>query len=274
MTPYLSFEWLKLTKRWMPRVILLLIAALMVLAFWGQGTRAGDQVNLILPRGWLAALIFTSFFAPFFWPVLGGSWAGNEYGWGTIRMVLTRRPYRLLYVLAAMVILMAGLALAMLLVLVVGTLAGIGVAIFTQNSGFVSSAFDGAYVGTLLKTFVAAWYVSSFFLILGYTMATLFRSAAVGIGVGIGSSLAEIILRGIFNRLGGNWREIANHFPVVYTNDFVSRVAHSGLVSGTEMSSISPDAPGAVQSLIAITVYLAALVIVTLVVVRTRDVTA
>src|SRR5947209_18679597 len=94
MTAYLSFEWLKFSKRWMPRIILLLLLALLVFGFWGQGTRVEDQVNLVMPRAWLAALVFSGFFAPFFWPVLGGSWAGNEYGWGTIRTRLTRRLYR------------------------------------------------------------------------------------------------------------------------------------------------------------------------------------
>jgi hypothetical protein len=274
MTAFLSSEWLKLTKRWMPRVILGMIAGLMILAFWGQGTRVSEQVNLLLPRGWLVALLFTSFFAPFFWPVLGGSWAGNEYGWGTIRMVLTRRPYRVRNVLAAQFVLMAGLALAMLCVLIVGTLAGVAVAIFTHNSTFVSGAFDGSYLATLLKTLLAAWYVSSFFLILGFACATIFRSAAVGIGVGIGSSLAEFILRGIFNRLGGIWKDIADHFPVVYTNDFVTRVAHSGLVPGTDLASVNQGAPSAGQSMTAITIYLAVFLIATLVVVRNRDVTA
>src|SRR5258708_2674747 len=120
MIAYMSFEWLKLTKRWMPRIILFLMVCLTVLAFWGQGSRVGNQGDLFLPRGWLAALIYASFFAPFFWPVLGGSWAGNEYGWGTIRMILTRRPYRIQHALGALSILLVAVALALVAMLVVG----------------------------------------------------------------------------------------------------------------------------------------------------------
>ena len=112
MSAYLSFEWLKLSKRWMPRVILALVLALLIIFFWGQSTRLEDRPDLVLPRGWLTAMIFFSFAAPFFWPVLGGSWAGNEYGWGTIRTILTRRPYRMEHVLAALAILLAGLLVA------------------------------------------------------------------------------------------------------------------------------------------------------------------
>src|SRR5450759_2977149 len=61
MSAYLSFEWLKLSKRWMPRVILLMMLALTILVFWGQATRIHGRGNLLLPRGWLAALAFCSF---------------------------------------------------------------------------------------------------------------------------------------------------------------------------------------------------------------------
>ena len=110
MTAYLSFEWLKFQKRWMPRVIVVLLIALTVFAFWGQGTKVDGRANLFMPRGWLAALSFCSFFAPFFWPVLGASWAGNEYGWGTLRAVLTRRPSRIEHFTAALVVLIVGVA--------------------------------------------------------------------------------------------------------------------------------------------------------------------
>ena len=63
MTAYLSFEWLKLTRRWMPRIILLLVATLTVLVFWGQGSRIDRVPDVVLPRGWLAALLFSAFFA-------------------------------------------------------------------------------------------------------------------------------------------------------------------------------------------------------------------
>src|SRR5579859_2924025 len=128
MIAYLSFESLKLQKRWMPRIILGLVIALMVLAFWGQASRVDGRENLFLPRGWLATLTFSSYFAPFFWPVLSGSWGGNEYGWGTIRAMLTRRPNRIEQALSALVVLLAGLAIALLALLVTGTVASLVVA--------------------------------------------------------------------------------------------------------------------------------------------------
>lgn len=274
MTAYLSFEWLKFSRRWMPRVILIMVLGLLAIFFWGQGTRVEDQPNLILPRGWLTALVFGSFFAPFFWPVLGGSWAGNEYGWGTIRMILTRRPYRVQQVFAALAILLIGLALALVAMLAVSSAAGFLVSLFTNNAAFTSSIMDGTFAAALVKAFLSAWYVGAFYLILAYAAATIFRSAAVGIGIGIGSTLAEVVLRGIFVALGGTWKDIANHFPVMYTNDLTRQIVASQMAPGTGFSTIGPDVPGLTESVLAIAIYIAILLGITVAAVRSRDVTA
>jgi ABC-2 type transport system permease protein len=272
MTAYLSFEWLKLSKRWMPRIIALLLMGITVLAFWGQSTRSSARPEIFLPRGWLVALVLCSFFAPFFWPVLGGSWAGNEYGWGTIRTILTRKPTRINHALAALIVLSVGLALALLAVLVTGTLASIVVSLLTGNSLFVSGVFTASWAGILVKGFLAAWYDSLFYLLLAYMAATVARSAAVGIGVGIGATLAEFIVGGIFRALGGIWNDIALQFPVNYTQGLIQQVVHSGLLPGSGVATVDPGTPSASASIIAVTIYGAVFLAITLVTVRTRDI--
>ncbi|MBV9279575.1 MAG: hypothetical protein JOZ41_05800 [Chloroflexi bacterium] len=274
MTAYLSFEWLKLTIRWMPRIIIVLMLGLTVIIFWGQATHGRDQGNLALPRGWLSSLILSSFFAPFFWPVLGGSWAGNEYGWGTIRMVLTRRPYRAQQALAAFLVLLVAVGLALVLVLVTGTAGGLLVSLFTGNDLFTSGALDAGFLGVLVQSFLAAWYVAAFYLLLAYAAATIFRSAAVGIGIGIGATLAQVVVRGIFFELGGTWRTISDHFPILYISALVRRVAAPGFGPGSNMGTIDPSTPGAAESLLAIAILMAVLLAITLVAVQRRDITA
>jgi hypothetical protein len=273
MTAYLSFEWLKLTKRWMPRIIVVLLLGLDVVFFWGQGTRPEDLPNLVLPRAWLITLVVAAFFAPFFWPVLGGSWAGNEYGWGTVRMFLTRRPYRVRHVFATLAILLLGIGAALVAVMLVGTAAGLVVAALTKTSSFPAGVFDATFVLTVLKSFLAAWYVSAFYLILAYAAATIFRSAAVGIGIGIGSTLAEFVMRGIFFELGGTWRDIANHFPVMYTNDLARLVAAPALAPGTGLAQVDPQVPDGLQSILVLGGYIVLLIVITILALR-RDVTA
>ena len=171
MTAYLSFEWLKLSKRWMPRIIIGLLICLTALAFWGTGTRSSDRADLFLPRGWLAALTYCSFFAPFFWPVLGGTWAGNEYGWGTIRAALTRRPNRIEHVFAALAILFVGLAISILAILLAGTVGGLVVSGLTGNATWVGGVWSASFFGMLAKGTLTAWYVSAFFLLVAYAAA-------------------------------------------------------------------------------------------------------
>jgi ABC-2 type transport system permease protein len=274
MTDTLSFEWLKLSKRLMPRIILLMLLGLTSLAFWGQATRVTGLPNLFLPRGWLTALAFCSFFAPFFWPVLGGSWAGNEYGWGTIRSVLTRRPQRITHALSALAILFVGVLIGIIAIVIVATLASIAVSITTGNPAWTSGIFTGAFVATLGKGILTAWYVSSFYLLLAYAAAVVARSPAVGIGFGIGSTLAEVVLSEIFANLGGVWNTIAQHFPFVYSRGMITSVVHSSLVSGTAMARVEPGSPSATASLIAIAIYGGVLLAAMVVALRVRDVTA
>jgi len=272
MNAYLSFEWLKLGKRWMPRVILLLLLALLAVYFWGQGSRAENQVNLFFPRAWLAALFAASFCAPFFWPVLGGSWAGNEYGWGTIRLALTRRPYRIQHVLAALAVLVVGLGLALVAVLIAGSVGGIIVGLATGHSAMISGVWGAGFLATAGKTFLAAWYVSAFYLVLAYAAGVVFRSAPVGIGVGLGSTLAQFAIIPIFRQLGGGWDAVAQHLPIMYAENLVQNVAASGFVRGTSLSVVSPTDPSVTNSVLALSLFMAGLVAAMVVTVRARDV--
>jgi ABC-2 type transport system permease protein len=274
MTDTLSFEWLKLSKRMMPRVILLLLLGLTVIAFWGESTRGPSVGNLLLPRGWLAALAFCSFFGPFFWPVIGGSWAGNEYGWGTIRSVLTRRPQRIAHALSALAVLLIGVLVAILCIVAIATVASVIVASLTGHAAWTAGLFGGQYFGTLVKGILTAWYISSFYLLLAYAAAVIARSAAVGIGFGIGSTLAEVVLRGLFAALGGTWGSIGAHFPFEYSRDMITRVVGTGLVPGTNLSRVEPGTPSAGASLLALAIYAAVLIAAMLIALRVRDVTA
>lgn len=270
----LSFEWFKLTRRLMPRVILLMLLALTVLAFWAQATRIDGRGNLLLPRAWLTALAYCSFFGPFFWPVLGGTWAGNEYGWGTIRSILTRRPSRIMHALVALVVLLISVLVAIVGIVVVATGAAAVVAGWTGNTVFTGGLFTGTFALTMLKGLLTAWYVSGFYLLLAYAAAIVARSAAVGIGFGIGSTLAEVVLREIFASLGGTWETISAHFPFMYSQNMITEVVGSQLVPGSRFARVEPGTPDATQSLIALAIYGAVLVAAFLIAVRVRDVTA
>src|SRR6185437_10916334 len=104
--------------------------------------------------------------------------------------------------------------------------------------------------------------------------AVVSRSAAVGIGIGIGATLAQFVLRGILADLGGVWNDIAGQFPVVYANDMITQVVHGQLIAGTNLGDVSSNAPSAGQSLLALAIYGAIFLGIMLAAVRARDVTS
>jgi hypothetical protein len=272
MTALLAAEWIKLRSRWMPRVLVLLMLIIVGLIFWGTGTQRDLRQDLIMPHGWISGMVFASLVAPFLWPILGGSWAGSEYGWGTIRLVLSRRPNRMQFVLAGLLILAVFVAVSLLVAVVFSALAGLAVSLLTGNSVFVTHAFGGTFVGVLLKEFLATWYVLLFYLAISYAAGTLFRSGAVGIGVGIGVTLADLIVGGIFQNLGGRWNSIAMHFPGEYTRTLPSLVARGAL--SRHATNLPAHSPGIAECLIGLALYIVVPVAIALVLVQMRDVTS
>jgi hypothetical protein len=242
MTALLSFEWLKLHRRWMPRLVVLGSSGLVIVAFLLLSADDTERANLVLPRAWLAALSFSSFLAPFFWPVVGASWAGNEYDWGTIRAILTRRPDRIAHVLAALAVLVVGVGVGMLAILLAGTLGGIVTSHLRGGEFMTADVFSDTFLAALLEGGLTAWYVSGFYLLVAYAAATVARSAAVGVGFVLGSTLAQYLLRSIF--------------------------------PGTALATARAYEPAVSDSIVALALYGALCLAVTLVAVRARDVTA
>lgn len=274
MTALLAFEWLKFARRWTPRLLLILMSGMTLLGFLALSGNADERGDLFLPRGWLATLSFSAFFAPFIWPLLGGTWAGNEYGWGTIRAILTRRPSRIQHALAALVVLFVGVALAVLGLLVAGTVAGLIVSLLRGHELMTSGVWTSAFLGTLITGALTAWYVGAFYVLLAYAAATVTRSAAGGVGIGLAATLAQYILRSMLTGLGTQSRDFAQHFPIVYANSMITRVVGPQLLPGTSLATLRPYEPGVSESFVALTIYGAICLVVTLVAVRTRDVTA
>lgn len=272
MTYLLAAEWIKLRKRWMPRIIVIIMLAIIALIFWGIGTSSSQRINLFMPRGWVIALYMAASFAPFIWPVLGGSWAGSEYSWGTVRLVLSRRPDRVRWLAAALIVLILAALVALLLTLVLGALAGAVVAFFTGNPAFDTIKLPSSYPGIAFKMFLATWYILAFFLVLSYTLGTIFRSGAVGIGGGIGISVAQLVISGIFNGLGGRWKEFAAHLPYAYTSGLPDRLISEG-TSNNFIGSLL-EKPSIPECIIGLAVYMVILLAIAVAVVRTRDVTS
>ncbi len=271
MIGMLQAEAVKMRHRWMPRILILIMLAVIALLFWGIGT-GSNRNDLLFPRSLVASLVFGAFVAPFLWPVLAGAWSGNEYGWGTVRLILTRRPNRVEYVLSSVVVLILTATLALLLALVVGLIGGGIVALVTGHSFAFTVGLSANFWLTVVKTFVVILYVITYYLILAFAAGTIFQSPAAGIGIGIGSWIAQQVISGIFDALGNPWKSIADHFPVTYTSSALERVVSGSL--GGRFIRPTAGSPGEVQSIIALAIYMAILAALTLYFITTRDVTS
>jgi hypothetical protein len=271
MTGLLLADWRKLRHRWMPRILLVILIALTALIFLGISSRARNRDYLVPPDGLIIALALGAGFAAFIWPVLAGSWSGGEYGWGTVRMLLARRPNRVEFTLSGLIAVVLTIGIGLCLILLTGVVAGSLVAAATGASAAASST--GASAGeVVVKLFFAARYTSAFYAVLAYAAGAVFRSAPAGIGIGIGFSVAQTAVSAIFMALGDPWKSIAYHFPNAYTTALTSRLANAYIASGP-FGRVQSDAASITASIIGLAIYLAVMVGVMLVVVQRRDVT-
>ena len=272
MIGLLRADFRKLLHRWMPRILLLILVAIVALVFFGISSRARFRSDLMPPDGLVVALSLGASFAAFIWPVLAGSWAGGEYGWGTVRMALTRQPSRVQFSLSGLIVIVLTVGFGLLLVMLTGAVAGTIVAGATHASAAAAPA--GSSAGqVVIKLFLAAWYTSAFYAVLAYVCGVVFRSAPAGIGVGIGFAVAQGAVSAIFSALGDPWQSIAQHFPDAYTTALTTRLANELIIRGP-LARVSPTAASIPTSILGIAIYLAVLLAVMLTAVQRRDVTA
>jgi ABC-2 type transport system permease protein len=152
--------------------------------------------------------------------ILGALAAGSEYGWGTIKTVLTQRPTRTQVLL--------GQVLALLLLVAVTIVAcfatGLGASLIVAQLKGWPVLLPAA--SELLRGLGAGWLMLSAWMMLGMTLATAFRGTALAIGFGLIYALVIEVLVGAFaanvallatiekGLLGINAAALANTFTI------------------------------------------------------------
>jgi len=269
---FLRADWRKLRQRWMPRILLLILLAVVALIFLGTSSRARFRSDLALPDGLVVALSLGAGFAAFIWPVLAGSWSGGEYGWGTVRMALTRQPSRIAFSLSGLIMVLLTVGFGLLLVLGVGAIAGSLVAAANHITAPAPPAGTSA-AGVIVKLYFGAWFASAFYAVLAYTAGAVFRSTPAGIGIGIGFAVAQSAVSAIFTALGDPWKSFASHFPDAYTMGLTARLENELIHSGP-FGRLEPNTASIGASMLGLAIYMAILLALMLAAVRQRDVTS
>ena len=139
--------------------------------------------------------------------ILGALAVGSEYGWTTFKTVLTQRPGRLGLYFGKLLAL--GIVLALLVVLIFAAGAA---------SGYVVGGLEDAPVGwpaagELARALGAGGLILAIWAALGVLLATLLRSTALSIGIGL--VYYFVLETSIFNLLFQNkaFREAREFFP-------------------------------------------------------------
>ncbi|MGF1473479.1 MAG: ABC transporter permease subunit [Rubrobacteraceae bacterium] len=189
-------EFLKLRKRpatWVLALIFAFVLALfgylfnylfIVNAPEGDGAPPGFEEGMLeylLPESVLVNVLSTGFagFGGALVLILGALAVGSEYGWETFKVALTQKPGRLSLFFGKLVAVTVVLAVFSVLVVAVG--AGISYAI----AGLEDAAVEWPAAMEFLKGLGAGWLILFVFATFGVFLATLFRSTALAIGLGL-----------------------------------------------------------------------------------------
>lgn len=267
-----AMEAFKLRKRPMTTIVFLLmtagLAALMTLGY--VVTRAngepGDVDSFLLPDMIPNAFDIITGLGPIVLVVLAASIIGSEYSWGTVRVLVGSGAARSRLLTAKLVVLLettvllalAGFAAAVVTSLAITLLGG-----HELSFGWL----DGETAGDIVLMFARSVFVLLVPAVLAFAVATVTRSLAAGIAVGIGFMIGESILWALLNALGSVGETLSQLLISVNT----SAITRLNTFGTPDPSS---DLPGAWQAAGVLTLYLVALLAVSYAVFRRRDVTA
>ena len=202
------WEWYKLRHRWMPWILLFIVTALPQMSLWGsvsgtfgseteQAVRGADSTRLLFPNSVVGGLLVAQVYGIVLIMILTTSLLGTEFGWGTLRTVLTRGTGRWPF-LTSKLLLLALLGAAALVVGAFAWVVGSAIAVVTLG--------DGAWLAESADWIeVVKWSGKAVFGLLPYIalaafVAVLTSSSGAAIGISLGYYLIESILVGaLFN---------------------------------------------------------------------------
>lgn len=196
--------------------------------------------------------------------ILGVLSIGSDYGWGTLKTLLTQRPGRLSLFATKLLALAIALVPFVLSIFAVGTLA----------SGYIANAEGAAAnwpsITEVGQGLLASWFILAVWAAFGVMLAVLSRGTSLAIGVGI---LYAVAIEGLLSALAS---QVSFLDPLV---EFFLRANAYSLVQ-TFGGITDRDGPGAFrgpyvsteQALIVLTVYLVAFLAISAVSLRRRDV--
>ena len=239
------WEWFKLRHRWVPWILLGFVLVIDQLLFWLVATLSDDVSYQSTSENIANGLGFSAFFGPFVAVILAAVVIGGEYGWGTLRPVLSKGAGRwqlLASKIAVVILVTAGILVIMCITV---TISGfIAEAVLTapettETYGDISAVNLLALFGRMLYAFLP-------YITLALFLVVLTTSNGVGIALSMGYYIAENIIvvpiisnfswsEGIFTYLLGPnvsaWQSVPpNNDGGIATFGGISDMAHGFII--------------------------------------------
>lgn len=258
MFPLLRSELFRLARRWMPRILLAILIAIvgvLYLLFWTvvqtgeenssdvQDLRDGLRMAAVRDMG--LALVFQV--GAVIVTIMTSSLIGTEFGWGTIRALLPRARSRRALLAAKTVT-----ALTFVVVTV-----GVGIAVAFGASAVVTVLEDlpGGLgpdgVARTLASIARTIYVLVPYAALALMITTWTRSVAAGIGIG----LSVLFLEGLILTILGAAGDVFDRLPGALINRNVQALLHANCDGLNSCFSGSGDYPSQGQAALVLAVY-------------------
>ena len=187
------WEWFKLRRRWVPWIVLGFVLVTVQLLFWLVATLSND-VSYQSPTENIAnGLGFSAFFGPFVAVILAAAVMGGEYGWGTLRPVLSKGAGRWQFLASKVsVVVLVTIAILIILSITVMISGFIAEAVLTadpqaEGYGVISWLDLLALFGRMIYGFVP-------YIALALFLVVLTTSNGVGTGLSLGYYIAETVI--------------------------------------------------------------------------------
>ena len=198
--------------------------------------------------------------------ILGVLSVGSEYGWGTLKTILTLRPARLEVFLAKFIAVAATLAVLAILNLAVAALMSLLLGLVDGQS----LAFPNLL--QILAGFGTTWLIWNWYAAFGGLLAYSLQQSALAIGIGLTYLLVvEILVLTVLGQVGGTFlRTIENFLPGPNASALIQSF---GSATPAAAQGAPPPIAGAGEATLVVLLYLVAALVASAILLRSRDVT-
>ena len=285
MARLIRAELFKLRKRAMTRILLFVLMGVLVIMYLillaisnvslpaGPGGQGPTNIQNVLglPVAVPFALSVLASLGTVLAVILTANSMGSEYNWRTIRMTVTASESRSKLLGAKLISAM----IVILLGMVIGVATGFVMSVITTAIGgytFDFSFATGSYIWNQFLQFWRTFYVMLPYVLLGFLLSIVGRSAMPGIALGIAVLFFEPIITG-FMRLAGGWIAEIPDFLLGRNVNAVTALADlpRGLRGGFGFGAFG-DTPSVVHATIVLAIYSVAFIVIAFYVFRKRDV--